>query len=102
MSFAKGKLLFIYLIYSPKWCLIIIFANLFKYANYLIKYARYKNVPNRNEFYRKNHPRNHREKFGSDDYLIAVGSALSNSDLWPGVKVMKVTVKAWRFIAQSA
>ena len=79
MSSAKGKLLFIYLIYSPKWCLIIIYANLFKYANYLIKYARYKNVPSRNEFYRINYPRNHREKFGSDDYLIVVGSALSNT-----------------------
>jgi len=36
-----------------------------------------KNVPSRNELYRKNYPRNHREKFGSDDYLIVVGSALS-------------------------
>jgi len=53
MSSAKGKL------YSPKWCLIITYANLFKYANYLIKYARYKNVPSKNDFCRKNYPRNH-------------------------------------------
>jgi len=49
MSSAKDKLLFIYLIYSSKWCLFVIYANLFKYANYLIKYAQYKNVPSRNE-----------------------------------------------------
>jgi len=30
--------------------------NLFKYANCLIKYARYKNVPNRKGFYTKNTP----------------------------------------------
>jgi len=32
----------------------MIFSNVFKYANYLIKYAGYKNVPSRNEFYGKN------------------------------------------------
>lgn len=30
------------------------FSNVFKYVNYLIKYARYENVPSTNEFYGKN------------------------------------------------
>ena len=60
------------------WSVLIISANLFKYANYLIKYARYKNAPSRNEFYGKNYPTNNWEKFGSDDYQIVIGLALSN------------------------
>ena len=61
------------------WYVLKISANLFEYANYLIKYARYKNAPSRNGFYRKNYPRNNWEKFGSDDYQIVIGLALSNS-----------------------
>jgi hypothetical protein len=37
--------------------ILVISANLFKYANYLIKYARYKNVPSRNGFYGKKYLR---------------------------------------------
>ena len=56
----------------------IIFTNLWKNANYLIKYARYKNVPSRNGFYGKSYLRNIWEKFGSDEYQIVGVLALSN------------------------
>jgi len=51
--------------------------NLFKYANYLIKYARYKNVPSRNGFYTKNCPKISWEKFGSEHYQIVIAFVLS-------------------------
>jgi len=52
--------------------------NLCKYANCLIKHARYKNVPSRNEFYMKNYPKIRWEKFGSDHSQIVTAFALSN------------------------
>ena len=36
--------------------------NILKYANYLIKYARYKNVPSRNGFYTKKIPQDQLRK----------------------------------------
>ena len=61
------------------WSVFKISANLFEYANYFIKYVRYKNAPSRIGFYGKYYPRNNWEKFGIDDYQIVIGLAQSIS-----------------------
>ena len=40
-----------------------------------MQYARYKNVPSRNEFYGKNYPRINWQTFGSDDYHVVLSFA---------------------------
>jgi len=66
--------------------------NVFRYANYLIKYAQYKNVSGRNGFYMKSYPRISWEKFGSDDYYVKLLWDLScicvnstNTNNWDGL-----------------
>ena len=48
-----------------------------KYANYLIKYARYKNGPSKNRFYGKKWSRNNKETVGTYIYRILMEIDLS-------------------------